>query len=238
MGTVENVADAMDYFKRAQLANMCKKTARERRCEREPEQVKALRRDIRECTNNKVKQVLQARLFKCRIHVLSVRRCIMQQKTFMSTKKICKAKPLHKLESMLVPASCESLEVTTTFSVDVFAELVFNEYNTKWGCTDSVFKNDNIDTLQMLDGTGVNLDIDDLHRAFSRLKRPHKLDAHGICIGIIRFFTLEQPQQALCFFNKLATSNSWMASLGIVQAKSGHQSLQIRPGASCLARLF
>ena len=69
-GEFVDVDSALTFFRRAQCATECKRSAAARRREREPSQIKELRRRIHACNNSNEKRVLQQQLFRSRVHVL------------------------------------------------------------------------------------------------------------------------------------------------------------------------
>lgn len=87
-----SIVEITDFFLSAQRENACQKKASQRRREREPESLKTLRSEIRSSTCNKLKKALKDKLFRARIHILSARRKIHQQKKICTARRLPRAK--------------------------------------------------------------------------------------------------------------------------------------------------
>lgn len=109
-------------------------------------------------------------------------------------------------------------EEDVSLDVDMFCEVIREEYGQKWGCIGSPFEEQNAKALEEGEGIGVKFTICSLQKAFSSLRKYSKLDSSGICLESLWFFASLNPIQAVQLFNRMASDNTWVRQLEV----SGH----------------
>ena len=212
-------ADVKDLQKRFEDTSTCA----ERRKLREPESIKALRRQLSQATSAQQRNRLQRLIWEGRKHWLRVLRELRAAKQFEQGRPAWKAKKLHKIASMQEP------DGETTYSHQRWAELVESTFTQIWKCGDPHLSTLTNDWLSKHNSRGLLASQAEVGQALNMLRHTSVLDCHGICGAAVRIVHSACPAYLTSVVNRLSTDRREMESLQIQGKTKAKQKGAIAP---------
>ena len=183
--------------------------------------------------------------FKKQAHQLLVRHIAAQRseaakKSIMNNRAFSKAKKLHTLQSLLLPAPGGSLRRCVDQAA--WDPLIAEHFGGKWKTADLQQRLNVLDFELRSESHEPQFSCGQVGNAIARLRNPNKIDAHGLCPRVLHVMFSCQPHIVADYINMAAASTPTMSSMcidGRVYGKSSPHSLvkdlrAIMPLPACL----
>ena len=79
----------------------------------------------------------------------------------------------------------ESAQLSTSVDHEDWADWLSTEYMTKWRCSDDVRMGASKHFLSMHEGTDMQLTVSEVSKAFTTMKREHRIDHYKVCLSCL-----------------------------------------------------
>lgn len=104
-------------------------------------------------------------------------------------------------------------DASPTLDQDRWAQFVAREFSSKWGCTNLHQRELLNNEIVLHEGVGVSLSEDDILKAVSSLKRPHKLDGYKVCPLIFKELAVVRTGSLISILHKICSNADTMRTL-------------------------
>ena len=100
-------------------------------------------------------------------------------------KKDSKLNPITSMKPPVASRALESAQLITSVNHEDWADWFSAEYTNKWRCSDDVRIRAYKHFLSLHEGTDMQLAVSEVSKAFSTMKREHRIEHYKVCLSCL-----------------------------------------------------